>query len=387
MHFSNLACLLVVALLCTGCKGTGVLRNFSVTKAGDAGSVDEEMPPMRLATDANSPKSRWNNPVETEANSAGTSATATPTRLAKSTGSKPEKSNLNGALKPPAQLGDLPPAPADAVAATKTKPMSEDLNTDELMEAFENAPPEVRGLANRYAAALNLRNRKEDEPADTKSGIRLPDQDPPAKSTPATTVAATTEKKPVAPSGIQQAKGTEETSTSNNAAVAYLSDDEETPLQQNSVQQTTATTKTPPSPAPSQESGPTAKPAEMKPVVASLETASTEALMKELVQRLQPDENASADAQIRVAMRQRLLALIDQRHADAMKAIDGASPQEQQYLQSQMQALALLLDEQGTPQRSRRYNDALTHLKGSGEYLGSCNRSSRSSSADLLYRS
>jgi hypothetical protein len=124
--------------------------------------------------------------------------------------------------------------------------------------------------------------------------------------------------------------------------------------------------------------GPSAPVATAGPVASAVPVAtvsaapmSTQALLDQLVDRMKAGGDGVPDASgVSTVMRQRVALMLAGRWNDAAAPIEGFSPSEQQFMQSQLKAIATLLDPSGEPTRLRRWEAAADPLRLSVKQLG-----------------
>ncbi len=155
---------------------------------------------------------------------------------------------------------------------------------------------------------------------------------------------------PANPAGaIQQASHTNKTDAASTAATAFLSDTD--------------------SSEPAAQPSGTASPA--MTVETALEKASVNELVQALNERIESGaKDAPEEQRVRAQLLQRLLQVANRDHAAALEPIKELSPNEQKFVKHQLEALVKLVDEQGTPSRTRRYSEILPTLREAVSELG-----------------
>ncbi|WP_145342344.1 hypothetical protein [Rosistilla ulvae] len=272
-----------------------------------------------------------------------------------------------------------------------------DNESDELIEAFSNATPEVQAAARQQLAAVRnmQRNQAAKPEAESAAGQVTAGQVPPghvassANPTPAKEMSLP---KPGQSKPIAQAVGT--VSAPPTAATAPVQQATATASDQE-AQASVAFASPPPAESPADSTAPVEKVAAATPAAASAEpetktiqleaevpaapvAASTnpkehlEALIKHYEEQ---EISLDTPGGLTQLAKLRMLYLLADKPDQAMEKVDQLNAAEQDYLRYQMMTMWSMVDPDGSPSRTRRWEKALENLRLASGHLAAATES------------
>ncbi|MEM1068222.1 MAG: hypothetical protein AAGI63_04960 [Planctomycetota bacterium] len=381
-----------------GCRGTSPFgRYVQVTKEADQQLPDVEAPEQRLATAK--PRTDLSG---SQGQPMGQLASHTDsTQDARTVSARPATETTSG----PAQLtlSDRPSTSADSdsnTAQTVSAPLESTqanainpVDSEEMMEAFKNYPPEVQQEALRRlmaAARSNASRTNQPHAIDVSSGFAdlpdLPEIRNAAPEVPPTRIGM--QQPPMNPTVAVQVPEAAQGNDQKTADSQLVTTEVETPYNV--------------SPAPAQATAtPSAPPVASEPAVQTVsasESAGDRSMVRQaidsslsidvdpttltdqlsdsvlyasLLQRLStPIEGESEAERASRLIKLRHLMVLSGDPDSAVESVSGLSSAEQEYLRHQLLGLWTLVDPQGHPVTSRRFTAALPQIRDAAKFAG-----------------